>query len=83
MSYMYKVYDRRFAAAARRADEAAEAARNAAAARREAKRLELQPEYEAANAWHSEQMKAHGLSSQLQAEFDRRLAELDARVQQA
>lgn len=83
MSYHYKLYDQRFANAARRADEAAEAARNIAAAKRAAKRLELQPEYEAVGQWQTEQIKARGLCSQVLAETAQKLAELDARVQQA
>ena len=83
MSYHYKLYDERFARAARRADEAAEAARNAAAARRATKRAELQPEYEAVSRWQDEQIKARGLCSQVLAETAKKLAELDASVQQA
>jgi hypothetical protein len=83
MSYHYKLYDQRFARAARRADESAEAERNFAAARRKAKRLELQPEYEAVSRWQDEQIKSRGLTSQVVAETAAKLAELDSRVELA
>jgi hypothetical protein len=82
MSYHYKLYDQRFARAAQRADEAAEAARNIAAARRAAKRAEMQPEYEAVSRWQDEQIKVRGLCSQVLAETAAKLAALDARVSQ-
>ena len=80
MSRSYQEYNRKLIAIARRQDEAEQAARNQAAARRAAKRLELQPEYEAVGQWQSEQIKARGLSWQVVNEVAKKLAALDAQV---
>ena len=69
-----------FVRAARRQASAEQAERTEMLARRAAKRRELQPEYDALDAWHTAQMKERGLSTELEAEMNRRLLELDMRV---
>ena len=83
MAASYQEYTRRIITMARRQDDADQAARNGVRARQVAKRLELQPEYEAVRAWQDEQIKTRGLCSEVLAEVDVKLAALDALVADA
>jgi hypothetical protein len=80
MAASYQEYSQRIVRLARSQCEAEEAARNAAQARRAAKRVAMQPEYEAAGQWQDEQIKAHGLCSEVLAEAAAKFAALDALV---
>lgn len=83
MSYRKLYAPDHFARAARRQADAQQAELNEMLARRAAKRRELQPEYDALDAWHTAQMHEHGLSTALEAEMNRRLLALDMRVAEA
>jgi len=80
MARSYQEYSQRIVRLARSQCEADEAARNAAQARRTAKRVEMQPEYESVGHWQQEQIKARGLCSEVVAEAAAKFAALDALV---
>ena len=80
MARSYQEYSQRIVRLARRDCEADEAARNATHARRVAKRVAMQAEYEAVGQWQDEQIKAHGLCSEVLAEANEKFAALDALV---
>lgn len=73
-------YHDKIALIARHQAELEEGARNASAARRAAKRVELQPEYEAVGNWQSEQMRQRGLCSAVLRETQSKIDALDAIV---
>jgi hypothetical protein len=78
-----KTYDQKLAYVARREDERLHAERQSAKARQQAKRAELQAEYEAVMQWQDEQFALHGLNSSVLAQTQSKLDALDALVKAA
>lgn len=79
----YYEYANKLARLARKADDLEFAARQQAVARRAAKRVELQPQFEAVSAWQTEQLKLRGLCSEVLAETQTKLDALMAIVNAA
>lgn len=73
-------YHDKIALIARRQAELEEGARNLAAQRRQQRRVELQPEYEAVSKWQDEQIKLRGICSSVLKETQAKLDALDALV---
>jgi hypothetical protein len=81
MSRSYHAYAARLAQIARQQDQEAEAARRARLQQVRAKRIQMQPQYEALGEWHSAQIKARGLCPEVLAEMDAALKALDQAVE--
>ncbi len=82
-NWQLKTYDQKLAYVARREDERQHAERQSAKARQQAKRAELQTDYEAVMQWQDEQFTKHGMTSTIIAQTQAKLDALDAIVKAA
>jgi hypothetical protein len=82
-NWQLKTYDQKLAYVARREDERQHAERQSAKARQQAKRAELQADFDAVMQWQDEQFAQHGMTSTIIAQTQTKLDALNAIVKAA
>ena len=82
-NWQLKTYDQKLAYVARREDERQHAERQSAKARQQAKRAELQADFDAVMQWQDEQFAQHGMTSTIIAQTQIKLDALNDIVKAA